>query len=57
MLVWLDRALTLERIRAMADLRPERVVRLDADFKNNDQIIADAVLTFKSKGVVKFMTV
>ncbi len=48
MLVCLDRALTLELIRAMADLKPERVVRLDAGFKNNDQISANAVLTFKS---------
>lgn len=59
MLVCFDRALTLEQIRFMADLRPERVVRLDAGFKNNDQINANAnaVLAFKSKGVVKFMTV
>ena len=40
----------------MADLKPERVVLLDAGCKNNDQINANAVLTFKSKGVVKFMT-
>jgi len=57
MLVCLDRALTLELIRAMADLKPERVVCLDAGFANNDQLKANAVLTFKSKGVVKFMTV
>ena len=59
MLVWLYHALTLELLRAMADLRPERVVRLDAGFKNNDQINANAnaVLAFKSKGVAKFMTI
>jgi adenine-specific DNA-methyltransferase len=57
MLICLDRALTLELIRAMADLKPERVVCLDAGFANNDQLKANAVLTFKSKGVVKFMTV
>ena len=48
---------TLELIRAMAGLKPERVVHLDAGFKNNDQINANAVLTFESKGVAKFMTV
>ncbi|MEQ1653134.1 MAG: site-specific DNA-methyltransferase, partial [Hyphomicrobium sp.] len=57
MLVCLDRALTLECIRAMADLKPERVVCLDAGFANNDQLKTNAVLTFKSKGVVKFLTV
>jgi adenine-specific DNA-methyltransferase len=57
MLVCLDRALTLELIRSMADLKPERVVCLDAGFANNDQLKTNAVLTFKSKGVVKFMTV
>lgn len=57
MLICLDRALTLEVIRAMADLKPERVVCLDAGFDKNDQLKANAVLTFKSKGVVKFMTV
>ena len=57
MLVWLYHALTLELLRAMVDLRPERVVRLDAGFKNNDQINVNAVLTFKSRGVVKFMAV
>jgi len=57
MLICLDRALTLDVIRAMADLKPERVVCLDAGFDKNDQLKANAVLTFKSKGVVKFMTV
>jgi adenine-specific DNA-methyltransferase len=57
MLVCLDRALTLELIRAMAEEKPERVICLDAGFANNDQLKANAVLTFKSKGVVKFMTV
>lgn len=57
MLICLDRTLTLDVIRAMADLKPERVVCLDAGFDKNDQLKANAVLTFKSKGVVKFMTV
>ena len=49
MLACLDLVLTLELIRAMADLKPECVVRLDAGFKNNDQINADAVLTFSQR--------
>jgi adenine-specific DNA-methyltransferase len=57
MLICLDRKLTLELIRAMADLKPERVVCLDAGFHDNDQLKANAVQTFKSKGVVSFRTV
>jgi hypothetical protein len=57
MLVWLDRALTLELNGVMANFQPERIVRLDAGFKNNDQINANAVLIFKSEGVVNFLTV
>ena len=57
MLVCLDRTLTPGLIRAMADFKPERGLHLDAGCKNNDQINANAVLTFKSKGVDKFMTV
>lgn len=56
-LLCLDRSLTLELIRAMADLRPERVVCLDAGFAGNDQLKANAVQIFKSKGVTKFLTV
>lgn len=57
MLVCLEKELTLELIRAMADEKPERVVCLDAGFANNDQLKANAALAFKSKGVVKFQTV
>jgi adenine-specific DNA-methyltransferase len=56
-LLCLDRSLTLELIRAMADLRPERVVCLDAGFADNDSLKANAVQIFKSKGVTKFVTV
>jgi adenine-specific DNA-methyltransferase len=57
LLVCLDRELTLELIRAMADAKPERVVCLDAGFAGNDQLKANAVQIFKTKGVASFKTV
>jgi len=57
LLVCLDRALTLEVIRAMAARQPARVVCLDVGFAGNDQLKANAVQTFKTKGVAKFQTV
>jgi adenine-specific DNA-methyltransferase len=56
LLVCLARDLTLEAVRAMADLKPERVICLDAGFAGNDQLKTNAVQTFKAKGVV-FKTV
>ena len=56
-LICLERDLTLEAIRAMADMKPSRVVCLDDGFRGNDQLKSNAVLTFKSKGVAKFQTV
>ena len=56
-LVCLDRALNLEVIRAMAELKPSRVVCLDAGFAGDDQLKVNAVQTFKIKGVAKFQTV
>jgi len=56
-LICLDRQLTLEAIRAMAELKPSRVVCLDAGFIGNDQLKVNAVQTFKTKGVAKFQTV
>ncbi|MGE0186143.1 MAG: site-specific DNA-methyltransferase [Hyphomonadaceae bacterium] len=57
MLVCLERKLTLELIRAMAELRPERIVCLDEGFAGNDQLKANAVQTFRTKGVASFRTV
>lgn len=54
LLVCLDRALNLDVIRAMADLKPSRVVCLDAGFSGNDQLKTNAVQTFKTKGVANF---
>jgi adenine-specific DNA-methyltransferase len=56
-LICLERELTTEAIKAMADMKPSRVVCLDAGFHNNDQLKSNAVLTFKAKGVAKFQTV
>ncbi|MFN8467261.1 MAG: site-specific DNA-methyltransferase [Caldilineaceae bacterium] len=53
----LERELTLELIRAMANKRPERVVCLDEGFAGNDQLKANAVQIFKTKGVTSFKTV
>ena len=55
--VCLERALALELIRAIADQKPERVVCLDAGFTGNDQLKANAVQIFKTKGVTSFKTV
>ena len=57
MLVCLERDLTLEGIRAMAALKPERVVCLDDGFAGNDQLKANAVKIFEANEVVKFQTV
>jgi adenine-specific DNA-methyltransferase len=57
MLLCLERNLTLELIRAMAAMKPERVVCLDEGFAGNDQLKANAVQTFKTKGVTSFKTV
>jgi adenine-specific DNA-methyltransferase len=56
-LICLDRELNLDLIRAMAELKPSRVVCLDAGFAGNDQLKVNAVQTFKTKGVGKFQTV
>jgi adenine-specific DNA-methyltransferase len=55
--ICLERELTLEVIRTMADSRPERVVCLDEGFAGNDQLKANAVQIFKTKGVTSFKTV
>jgi adenine-specific DNA-methyltransferase len=57
LLVCLDRELNLELIRAMAERKPERIVCLDEGFVGNDQIKANAVQIFKTKGVTSFKTV
>jgi adenine-specific DNA-methyltransferase len=56
LLICLDRHLTLEAIRAIADLHPKRVVCLDEGFEGNDQLKVNAAQTFKTKGIT-FQTV
>jgi len=57
MLICLEKELTPEVIKAMAEKKPERVVCLDAGFADNDQLKTNAVQMMKSKGVTKFQTV
>ncbi|MGH2375621.1 MAG: site-specific DNA-methyltransferase [bacterium] len=55
--ICLERELTLELVRATAERKPERVVCLDEGFAGNDQLKANAVQIFKTKGVTSFKTV
>ena len=57
LLVCLERALTLELIRAMAARKPARAVCLDVGFAGDDTLKTNAVQTFKTKGVASFKTV
>jgi len=57
LLVCLDRTLTLDVIRAIANQQPERVVCLDEGFAGNDQLKANAVQIFKTKGITSFKTI
>jgi adenine-specific DNA-methyltransferase len=51
-LICLERELSLDLIRAIANLKPERVLLLDEGFAGNDQLKTNAVQTFKTKNVV-----
>ncbi len=57
LMLCLERPLTMEVIRAIADKKPERVVCLDAGFAGNDQLKTNAVKIFKTKGIGSFKTV
>ena len=57
LLICLERELTLDLIRAMGEANAERVVCLDEGFAGNDQLKANAVQIFKTKGVTSFKTV
>ena len=56
LLVCLDRDLTVELMRAVAERKPERFVVLDEGFVGNDQLKANAVQIFKAADVT-FRTV
>jgi len=57
MLICLEKELTNELMKAMAALKPARVICLDEGFRNNDQLKANAVLIMKSNNVIKFQTI
>jgi adenine-specific DNA-methyltransferase len=57
LMICLERSLTLDLIRAIGQMKPERVVCLDEGFAGNDQLKANAVQTFRTKGVTSFKTV
>ena len=57
MLICLEKELTKELIKAMAEKQPGRVICLDRGFSNNDQLKTNAVQIMKSKGVDDFRTV
>jgi adenine-specific DNA-methyltransferase len=57
LLVCLEKELTHDIIKAMAERQPERVVCLDESFAGNDQLKTNAVQTMKAKGVTSFKTV
>ncbi len=57
MLICLEKTLTPEIIKAMANRKPERVVCLDESFAGNDQLKTNAVQTMRTKGVTSFRTV
>ena len=57
LLICLEKEITHELIKAIAESQPIRVVCLDEGFKNNDQLKTNTVQIMKSKGVVKFQTV
>ncbi len=57
LLICLEKELTQEVIKAIADSKPSRVICLDDGFQNNDQLKTNAVQIMKSKGVLNFRTV
>jgi adenine-specific DNA-methyltransferase len=57
LLICLEKGLTQELIKAIAEKQPTRVICLDEGFQNNDQLKTNAVQIMKSKNVVSFRTV
>jgi len=59
LLICLEKELTHDCIKAMAEMQPTRVICLDEGFKgeNADALKTNAVQIMKSKGVVNFRTV
>jgi len=59
LLICLEKELTHDYIKAMAEMQPTRVICLDEGFKgeNADALKTNAVQIMKSKGVVNFRTI
>ena len=57
LLICLERNLTHELLKAIAELKPVRFICLDEGFLDNDQLKSNAVLLMKENGVQKFQTV
>lgn len=57
LLICLEKQLTHDLIKAMAERGPARVICLDEGFQDNDQLKTNAVQIMKSKGVEMFRTV
>lgn len=56
-LVCLAPRLSLDLIRAMAEKKPARIVCLDEGFAEDDQLKANAVQIFRTRGVASFRTI
>ena len=57
MLICLEKDLTAQMVKELADKKPSRVICLDAGFQGSDQLKTNAVQTMKARGVLKFQTV
>ena len=57
LIICLEKELTLDVMKAIAEREPARVIVLDEGFQNNDQLKTNAALTMKAKGVLDFRTV
>lgn len=57
LLICLERNLTHELLKAIAELKPVRFICLDEGFRDNDQLKSNAVLLMKENGVQKFQAV
>lgn len=57
MLICLERTLTHELLKAIAELKPAQIICLDEGFRDNDQLKSNAALLMKQYGVQKFQTV
>jgi adenine-specific DNA-methyltransferase len=57
MLICLEKDLTAQMVKELAEKKPSRVICLDAGFQGSDQLKTNAVQTMKARGVLKFQTV